>query len=90
MRVYEMIADMMLFARPPRPERQSVELVKLIDDLVADLLPRCTGRRTSIRRSGESGPIFIEADPVQFHVALRAICVNAMEALQSGGKSRLM
>src|SRR5664279_4055523 len=28
MRVYEMIADMMLFARPPRPELQPVEVVK--------------------------------------------------------------
>ncbi len=85
MRVYEMIADMMLFARPPRPELRPVELVKLIDDLVADLLPRCARQETSIRRTGAAGPILIEADPVQLNVALRAICQNAIEALQSGG-----
>ena len=31
MRVHEMIADMMLFARPPRPELQQVELIGVID-----------------------------------------------------------
>ena len=85
MRVYEMIADMMLFARPPRPELQQVELVELIDAVVADLSPRAAGQETAIRRSGDPGPIFAEADPAQFQVALRAICQNAIEALQSGG-----
>jgi signal transduction histidine kinase len=85
MRVYEMIADMMLFARPPRPELRPVELVELIDDVAADFLPRCARQETSIRRTGAAGPILVEADPVQLNVALRAICQNAMEALQSGG-----
>lgn len=85
MRVYEMIADMMLFARPPRPELQPVDLVKLVDELVADFLPRCQRQETAIRRTGDSGPIPIHADPTQIHVALRAICQNSLEALGSGG-----
>jgi signal transduction histidine kinase len=85
MRVYEMIADMMLFARPPRPELQRVELTRLINGVVADLLPRCTAQQTAIARSGEQGPVFIEADPVQLAVALRAICQNSIEAIQTGG-----
>ena len=85
MRVYEMIADMMLFARPPRPDLQSVELIALLDDLVADFLPRCARQETAIRRSGQPGPIWVEADPVQLNVAVRAICQNSLEALQSGG-----
>jgi signal transduction histidine kinase len=85
MRVYEMIADMMLFARPPRPELQTVELVKLIDDLLADFLPRCARQETTVCRTGEPGPIVVQADPVQLNVALWAICQNSLEALQSGG-----
>ncbi len=85
MRVYEMIADMMLFARPPKPELQPVELVKLTDDLVADLLPRCRRQETVLCRSGKPSSISIHADPVQLNVALRAMCQNALEALQSGG-----
>jgi signal transduction histidine kinase len=85
MRVYEMIADMMLFARPPRPDFQSMDLGALLDDIVADFLPRCARQETAICRTGDPGPMFIEADPVQLNVALRAICQNSLEALQSGG-----
>ena len=86
MRVYEMIADMMLFARPPRPDVQSVELVQLVDDVIAGLLPRSTRQETTVCRTGEPGPILIQADPVQIDVALRAMCQNALEALGSGGR----
>jgi signal transduction histidine kinase len=85
MRVYEMIADMMLFARPPRPELQTVDLSELIDALAADLSPRCAAQETALRRIGESQPVFVEADPIQMKVALRAICQNAVETLQHGG-----
>jgi signal transduction histidine kinase len=85
MRVHEMIADMMLFARPPRPELQRVELGQLIDDILVDVSARCASQDTAIRRTGEAGPIFIQADPVQLAVALRAVCQNAIEALGNGG-----
>ncbi len=85
MRVYEMIADMMLFARPPRPELQAVELIKLVDQLVADLTPRCARQDTAICRAGVAEPIVVRADPVQLNVALRAICQNAVENLANGG-----
>jgi signal transduction histidine kinase len=85
MRVYEMIADMMLFARPPRPELRPVELVELVDAVVAGLSARFAAQQTTLRRTGEPGPITVDVDPVQLQVALRAICQNSLEALQSGG-----
>ena len=85
MRIHEMIADMMLYARPPRPELERVELIGLVDDVIAGLRPRCEEQETAIRRVDSSGPIDVEADPVQLQVALRAVCQNAIEALQSGG-----
>jgi signal transduction histidine kinase len=85
MRVHEMIADLMLFARPPRPELEPVELVRLLDELAADLRANCGRQEIEIRRAGTAGPIMLAADPVQLNVALRAICRNAIEAIGAGG-----
>lgn len=85
-RVHEMIADMMLFARPPSPERRPVDILEIIDEIVKAIRPECARQETSIRRiKGESGSIIVEADRVQIGMAIRAICRNAIEALQSGG-----
>ncbi|MBN1395005.1 MAG: hypothetical protein JW959_08275 [Pirellulales bacterium] len=86
-RVYEMIADMMLFARPPRIEPEQVDLSNLIDEMIVELSPVGQRQETDIRRINQSrGPIVIEADAVQIGVALRAICRNSLEAIQSGGR----
>jgi len=86
MRVYEMIADMMLFARPPRPELETVDLRETLDSLVADMTPRCARQETALCRLGESDRVCVEADPTQIRVALQAICQNALEALRHGGR----
>ncbi|MBN1589743.1 MAG: HAMP domain-containing histidine kinase, partial [Pirellulales bacterium] len=49
-RVYEMIADMMLFARPPEPSFERVELVALVDQIVAELQPRMNEQAVLLRR----------------------------------------
>ncbi|MEN6405916.1 MAG: HAMP domain-containing sensor histidine kinase [Thermoguttaceae bacterium] len=86
MRVYEMIADMMLFARPPKPERQTIELIGWIDALVADLTARAVAQETTLCRVGADGPLTLDVDPAQLNVALRAMYQNSLEALGSGGR----
>ena len=85
MRVYEMIADMRLFARPPRLERQPVDLAALADRLVAEMAACAVQQQTTLSRGGEEGPLPIVADPVQLMVALRALCQNALESLGESG-----
>ena len=85
-RVYEMIADMMLFARPPRPELARVSVPELIETLVADLAPMAARQETSFTYLAFSpGEAHVMADATQLAVALRAICHNSLEALGSGG-----
>jgi hypothetical protein len=86
MRAYEMIADMRLFARPPRPVLKSVELASLLDSLVAQWAAAAIERKISLTRSGEKGPLEIEADPVQLQVAVGVLVTNAFEALADGGQ----
>jgi len=89
MRVYEMIADLRLFSRPPPIEPQPVELVALVDRLVAEMAPSAAEQRTELRRTGPSEPVEIDADPTQLLVALRALCDNALEAIGTQGHVEL-
>jgi len=85
MRVYEMIADMMLFARPPQPEPEPIDLVELVDRVIAEFSPRAAAQETTLRRVGESGPVKIEADPAQLTIALQAMVRNSLEAIGRKG-----
>jgi signal transduction histidine kinase len=85
MRVHEMIADVRLFARPPRPESKRVELAALVDRLIEELGPAAQEQAISLCRQGDSAPLEIDADPVQLMVALRALCQNACKAIGHGG-----
>jgi len=85
-RVYEMIADMMLFARPPKPEPEPIDLAALIDELIDELSPQAAVQETTLHRVGVEGPVEIEVDPTQLTVALRALCRNALEAIGREGE----
>src|SRR6187431_2234473 len=41
LRAHEMIADLMLFARPPRLERRAVDVPGVVNRIVAELAPEC-------------------------------------------------
>jgi signal transduction histidine kinase len=85
-RAHEMIADLWLFARPPRPEFQTVDLVQLVDRVVEEMAPQAAQRGVSLRRAGEPGPLPVEADPVQLCVALNALLKNSLEAIGRDGQ----
>jgi signal transduction histidine kinase len=85
-RVYEMIADMMLFARPPKPAFERVDLVALVDRLMEGLGPLAAEHGIAVRRSGHAGPLVIDADPTQLSVAIGALCRNALEAVGRDGR----
>jgi signal transduction histidine kinase len=89
LRVHEMIADLMLFARPPEPRFERCDVSQLLDELVAELRPQAAERQTSIQYEAGDGPLAIQADPVQLKVALRAVCENALQALGRGGRIEL-
>jgi signal transduction histidine kinase len=85
MRAHEMIADLRLFARPPRPEFQPLDLVALLDRVLGELGPQASERATSLTRAECPQPLVLEGDPVQLSVAFRALVTNALEAIGRGG-----
>ena len=84
-RAHEMIADLRLFSRPPKPEPETVDLVQLVDTLIDGMRGHAADRATKITRTGDAGPLDIEVDPAQLNVALSAICRNSLEAIGHEG-----
>jgi signal transduction histidine kinase len=86
-RANEMIADMMLFARPPQPVRKRINVVTIIDAVIGELSDEAQLQGTQLSRSRSSADeLFLSVDATQMAVAIRAICLNAMESLSAGGK----
>ncbi len=85
-RAHEMIADMMLFARPSKPEPTLIDLVELADRVVEEVSPQAARQEITVRRTSGPDKVEIEADGAQLPVALRAMCQNALEAIGHHGR----
>jgi signal transduction histidine kinase len=85
-RAHEMIADLMLFARPPAMAPEPTDVAALADRVVAELLPQAREQGTTLVRLGAKEPLMTNVDPTQIAVALRALVANSLEALRTGGR----
>jgi len=85
-RAYEMIADMMLFARPPALQLESVNLTALVDQVIEELTQEAEEQSTAILRVTSDEPLLVTADNGHLAVALKALCTNSLEALSAGGR----
>ena len=85
-RAHEMIADMMLFAKPPALALKQVDAVQIVDGVIAEMAPEAKEQGTALVRSGAAESVPFTADPVQLTVALRAVVLNSLQALQAGGR----
>jgi len=84
-RAYEMIADIRLFARPPKPEFIKFDLYAKIDELVEKQIPEFLPPEITLRWKHKEPVLFLESDPVQISVALLALVRNAIESLGEKG-----
>ncbi|MCA9219648.1 MAG: HAMP domain-containing histidine kinase [Planctomycetales bacterium] len=90
-RAHEMIADMMLFAKPPRLQIEEVAIAELLDGVAAEMLATAELQQTRIEISfpDDAEAIVLAADPTHLTEALRAMVRNSLEALQGGGQIEL-
>ncbi len=85
-RAHEMIADTMLFARPPQPKKEPCDLVALVRTVEGELAASAAEQQSELELQLPPGRLEITADPTQIAVALRSLCTNALEALVRGGR----
>src|SRR5438552_2261819 len=62
-KAHEMIADLMLFARPPPMRPQSVDLIKLAQTVVAETQEQAREQETKLILRGAAGPLVATVDP---------------------------
>jgi len=84
-RAYEMIADIRLFARPPKPEFLRFDLYAKITELVEKQIPEFLPPGITLQWEHDEPSLLLESDPVQISVALLALVRNAIESLGEQG-----
>jgi signal transduction histidine kinase len=86
LRAHEMIADLMLFARPPALEPTEVDLREIIELVTEELTPEATAREVALHTDLPAACDMARVDRTQIAVALRALADNSLEAIGSGGE----
>lgn len=83
-RIRDMIGDVMLFARPPQPCPEPIDLALAVRDVVGKLTDeaRDAGVHIQMDAIGETAGF---ADAVQFRVVISSLLRNSLEALGEGG-----
>lgn len=84
-RAHEMISDMMLFARPPKLNQQSVDLRALVAEVLQELAPLAEPQGTTLQLQSDDH-LFAEVDANHLAAAVRAIVQNSLEAIAEGGE----
>lgn len=88
LRAHEMISDLMLFARPPRPKLQVLDVAELAGEVVEQLRSRAVENEVSLSLSFAE-VVTASADSTQIAVAISALCTNAIQACDAGGQVRV-
>jgi signal transduction histidine kinase len=85
-RAHEMIADLMLFARPPQLRPENVDVGALLSRLADELRSDADAANVNIAVHPPEQPVHITADPVQLAVVILALCTNSIQAMTNGGQ----
>lgn len=86
MRAHEMIADLMLFARPPQLEIAAADLRQIVREVVDGERDLAAERAIELVCEAGEAPISVHVDVTQLAVAIAALIVNAIEAVGEQGR----
>ncbi len=84
-RIHEMIAGLMLFARPPQPQWEPMVAQHVLAEVVREMQPRAALRDIRLESDVPDEPLRLVADRAQLGVALRELIDNALQALGEQG-----
>ena len=88
-RARDMIGGLMLFARPPKPQPAETDVGGLVAAVIESIQPAAAGRGVRLHYSPSPAPLTAHVDRGQIEEAVRAIAINAIEAVDDGGRVTL-
>jgi signal transduction histidine kinase len=88
-RVHGILTDLMQFARPSKPNLQSLSVRGLLSEVVQGLETLARERKVQLLVAGLEHDEMLHADPGQARVALRGLLRNAVEAAPPEGWARI-
>lgn len=88
-RARDMIGGLMVFARPPRPRREATEVGSLLAGVLESSRPMAAVRGARLEYEPPVQPFAAWIDGPQVEEAVRAVVVNALEAVDPGGRVEL-
>jgi len=84
-RAHDMIADMMLFAKPPKLNRQTTDVGEVVQRVVDELRDHELAESVTISAEFNGELTGLELDSTQLTVALKALGKNSLEAIDGSG-----
>lgn len=85
-RARDMIGGLMLFARPPKPRPEAVDVSGLVAAAIDAVRPVAAARGARLEYSPLPTPLAVRVDRVQIEEVVRVVAVNAIEAVSAGGR----
>ena len=85
-RARDLIGGLMLFARPPKPQRELVDLGGIIAAVIESVRGQAAARGGRFEYSPPPVPLSVFVDRVHVEEAIRVVVVNAFEAVAAGGR----
>ncbi|MBW3597868.1 MAG: HAMP domain-containing histidine kinase [Planctomycetes bacterium] len=89
LRAFEMIANMMLFAKPPDLNLAETDACRVVAKVIGELTPVAGQQGTALRSECDVGEMRLLADETQLGVLVKALCRNALEAAECGGEATI-
>ncbi len=88
-RLERMLQTFLDFARPPRPDKQLVNIVELAESTMEVVRPRAAQQDVQLKLSAQHLDLSVEADASQLRQVLLNLLINALDALPGGGNVSL-
>lgn len=85
-RAHEMIADLMLFAKPPRIVKQPLDVARVVTEVAESLASLAAEQKVEVAFAASADIPLVPADATALAEAVQAVLKNSLEACSEGGR----